>query len=520
MSMKVISVSLHQVHQMTTARKSFILLVNGKWQTKSDWTSLVQQRMGSTAYAVFQLTIDINTEAEEYCIEYLGLKSLPSLVMFSHGNLMKIAELSLSASTAPLSDFRNASYLLDEFKRYHARNVAVVESLRLSHNHGSSSCKLFLSGDRSSVGKSSMCLAMLVSLLKRGVPPSALAYIKPVTQCEAEQPVTQFCDRVGIANRGIGPVVFYKGFTRAYLAGETGTAESLLEEAKVAVEEISEGKQFVLVDGVGYPSVGSICNISNADVARKLDAPVLLIGKSGVGDAVDSYNLNSAYFQLKGVHVLGGIFNKLPLDGYYSLEACRESVTSYFQQHNRTQLPYGFVPLLNVKPDAHVSFSDSSSTTEIIEINEAGEVNSSAQAAMDVCATSPETVPKNIAFTEFENALSDAFMRYVDMDRLIHDVWIYEVRHSWYAWFLELHTVFTFILICLHNRFVRECCPPVAHTMYRQRWLVNRQCQYQCKYQYQSTHRLRIRVCLSPVWSVMVKPPPIVATPTVALLHQ
>jgi hypothetical protein len=47
-------------------------------------------------------------------------------------------------------------------------------------------------------------------------------------------------------------------------------------------------------------------------VAQALNSPVLLIGKPGVGDAVDSYNLNRIFFESFGVRVLGGIFNKLP----------------------------------------------------------------------------------------------------------------------------------------------------------------------------------------------------------------
>jgi len=58
------------------------------------------------------------------------------------------------------------------------------------------------------------------------------------------------------------------------------------------VENVSRGKAFTLIDGVGYPSVGSICGISNAHVAQRLGVPVLLVGKSGVGDAVDAHNLN------------------------------------------------------------------------------------------------------------------------------------------------------------------------------------------------------------------------------------
>jgi BioD-like phosphotransacetylase family protein len=126
-----------------------------------------------------------------------------------------------------------------------------------------------------------------------GVKPSELAYIKPVTQCEAEQSVVKFCNLTGIACEGIGPVVFYRGFTRAFLDGQAGTSEELIQSAVAAVDTIQRGKKIVVVDGVGYPAVGSICGISNADVARALGAPVLLVGKSGVGDAVDSFNLNA-----------------------------------------------------------------------------------------------------------------------------------------------------------------------------------------------------------------------------------
>jgi hypothetical protein len=48
---------------------------------------------------------------------------------------------------------------------------------------------LFLSGDRSSVGKTTTCLSTISSLIRLGVSPKYIAYIKPVTQCEAEQQI-------------------------------------------------------------------------------------------------------------------------------------------------------------------------------------------------------------------------------------------------------------------------------------------------------------------------------------------
>ena len=204
---------------------------------------------------------------------------------------------------------------------------------------------LFVGGDRSSVGKTSCCLGILSWLLQvGGFKPSDLGYIKPVTQCEAEQPITKFCGKEGIECIGVGPVVFYKGFTRAFLAGETSSSESLLADTVSAVNDIKRRRKIVLVDGVGYPAVGSICGLSNAHVAAALRAPVLLIGKSGVGDAVDSHNLNSTFFEYHGAHVLGAIFNKVATEGYYSLASVKQSVDQYFTQYRTDQRVYGYLP--------------------------------------------------------------------------------------------------------------------------------------------------------------------------------
>ena len=69
----------------------------------------------------------------------------------------------------------------------------------------------FMCGTNAKVGKSSTCLGLLGSLLRQpGLRSSDLAYIKPATQCEKPQLVTEWCEANGVACRGIGPVVFYK----------------------------------------------------------------------------------------------------------------------------------------------------------------------------------------------------------------------------------------------------------------------------------------------------------------------
>ena len=211
--------------------------------------------------------------------------------------------------------------------------------------------------------------------------------------------INRFCNRLGIENCSIGPVVFYKGFTRAFLDGAADSTAVLLQKASDAVEEIALGKKFILIDGVGYPSVGSICGVSNAAVAKTVAAPVLLVCKSGVGDAVDSYNLNATYFESQGVRVLGGIFNKLDLEGFYSVESCKSAVSSYFRQYRHSHFPYGFMPKVEV----------SLSSTSGDEENEC-------------------LIEGSYKFLYDEVTLSDNFMKYVDVYKLIKDIWLQNVK--------------------------------------------------------------------------------------------
>ena len=111
-------------------------------------------------------------------------------------------------------------------------------SATITRTHQGSCLRVFISGDRSQVGKSTVCLGLLTALLGK-YKPSDLCYIKPATQCESTQLIWKFCENQGIKCQGIGPIVFYSGFTRAFLKGETESSEQLLQKAKEAVEKIS-----------------------------------------------------------------------------------------------------------------------------------------------------------------------------------------------------------------------------------------------------------------------------------------
>lgn len=314
---------------------------------------------------IFLISVNGSDDAAEYLIEEIGMTSPPVLVIYLRSRIVVCRPISEIDKVFEAQIIY--SLLLQQVRPI--REVIDPASLLSTIVRGSSgTIKIYIAGDKSKVGKSSICLGLLSELLKYGFQSSDLAYIKPITQCEAEQPVAIFCKQNSIAYRGIGPVVFYQGFTRAFLNKETESSENLLKQVVDAVNEISTGKRVVLVDGVGYPSVGSIVNLSNATVAKALSSPVLLVGKPGVGDAVDSYNLNATYFSSNGVKILGGVFNKFQSEGFYNLEDCRSSITSYFHQYNPSHRLYGFIPEVSRNTISPIAPShDSSSSMEIVD---------------------------------------------------------------------------------------------------------------------------------------------------------
>jgi len=166
-------------------------------------------------------------------------------------------------------------------------------------------------GSLSGVGKTTLCEGILMQLLFEGYQPEQLAYIKPMTQCTDKQPVTDFCDREHITHRSIGSLVFKKGFTKDFIEGLTKNSTLLLEEILTEIVQISVGKDIVIVDGIGGPNTGSVIGVTNVDIALSLDAPVLFVGKAGIGAAIDDTVIAVSFMRQQGIKNLGLIYNKI-----------------------------------------------------------------------------------------------------------------------------------------------------------------------------------------------------------------
>ncbi len=200
---------------------------------------------------------------------------------------------------------------------------------------------IYIGGSETTVGKSSVCLGLLSAFLKLGYAPEHIGYIKPVTQCVEKQWVSDFCEANKIAHHSVGPIVFDAYFTRRFIDGEKPSSENLQKLIVDHINQFKKDKKIVVVDGVGYPAVGSFAHISNAEVAALIKAPVLYVGHPGIGHAIDKFNLDRTYFQHYDVPVIGVIYNNVEPSLYARYQ---DYLSRYFQKaHSEIKL-YGLMP--------------------------------------------------------------------------------------------------------------------------------------------------------------------------------
>ncbi len=108
----------------------------------------------------------------------------------------------------------------------------------------------------------------------------------------------------------MSPVVLFPDSTRKVLDGEIRT-ETLLEKIRVATAELEKRCDFLVIEGSGHSGVGSVIGMSNARIAKAVNAPVMIIAGGGIGNTIDSVSLNLALFKQEEVEVKLVLLNKL-----------------------------------------------------------------------------------------------------------------------------------------------------------------------------------------------------------------
>src|SRR3954465_806300 len=179
----------------------------------------------------------------------------------------------------------------------------------------SSTPRVFIAATRQNDGKTTTSLG-LIAALQQYFP--RIGYIKPVGQrfVEIEEQKidedTVLMDRVYRLNCPLvdmSPIAVEPDFTRKYL--QSSNNDSLVKTIQKAFDRVAWEKDFVLCEGTGHAGVGSVFDLSNAQVAKILGAKVIIVTQGGIGKPIDEVSLNQALFEKEGVEIIGVIINKV-----------------------------------------------------------------------------------------------------------------------------------------------------------------------------------------------------------------
>ena len=214
--------------------------------------------------------------------------------------------------------------------------------------------KLFVAATRQNDGKTSVSVGLFRALQRRF---SSIAYMKPVGQ-QYKVIDGQKIDKDAVLFKTVydlkdsladmSPIAVPPGFTEAYL--NAPNAEALHRQIQTAFTRLSQGKELVLIEGTGHGGVGAVFDTSNGDVAKLLDAPVVLVTLGGIGKSMDELLLNKAFFESRGARIMGVIINKVQ-DG--KQEKIHRSLSVSLARNGLPLL--GMIPFVNMLTKPSIS---------------------------------------------------------------------------------------------------------------------------------------------------------------------
>jgi BioD-like phosphotransacetylase family protein len=175
--------------------------------------------------------------------------------------------------------------------------------------------RVFIAATRQNDGKTTTSLGLLAALQQRY---GRVGYIKPVGQRFVEIDEQKIDEDAVIMDRvfrlncplvDMSPIAVEPDFTRKYL--QSANLEALVKRIHKAFDRVAWEKDFVLCEGTGHAGVGSVFDLSNANVAKLLNAKVVIVTRGGIGQPIDETVMNHALFKQEGVQVIGVIINKV-----------------------------------------------------------------------------------------------------------------------------------------------------------------------------------------------------------------
>ncbi|MBK6373879.1 MAG: AAA family ATPase [Saprospiraceae bacterium] len=177
---------------------------------------------------------------------------------------------------------------------------------------------IYVAATNQHIGKTTSTLGMVAAFMNRGL---NVGYCKPVGQryldfqdFKVDKDTVLFADliRFSIRPEIHSPVILGPGATTQFL--DNPNEFNYKDKILFAQEELQKSHELVIYEGTGHPGVGSIVDLSNADVAKLVNAGVIMVVDGGIGKTIDRLNMSISLFREQKLPIIGVIVNKVEED--------------------------------------------------------------------------------------------------------------------------------------------------------------------------------------------------------------
>ena len=194
------------------------------------------------------------------------------------------------------------------------------DSETLNRPRNKSTKRIFIAATRMNDGKTTTSLG-LYSALNDGE--KKIGYIKPVGQrfvdvngekIDEDSFLLTETFNVSVPIQAMSPIVVDKDFTKNYLDDSASIYPKIVNRLCRSFDRAAYEKDYIIIEGTGHAGVGSVFDLSNAEVANILNAKVIIVASGGIGRPIDEIALNQALFEKAGADIIGVIINKVQSD--------------------------------------------------------------------------------------------------------------------------------------------------------------------------------------------------------------
>lgn len=208
---------------------------------------------------------------------------------------------------------------------------------------------IFVAASKQHVGKTTVSLSLMHKFKQKF---QKVGFIKPVGQehvivgdkIKVDKDVNLFKNHFRLVDcnyKDMSPIVVDQLYTRKYIENIDYQKQTVsqIQKIKYCYQNLKSNHEFMVAEGTGHVGVGSVIGLSNAKIASLLNLDMLLVANGGIGNTIDTLELNKAMCDKENVNIKGVVINKVIPS---KQEEISYYVSKYLKQYN--------IPVLGVVP--------------------------------------------------------------------------------------------------------------------------------------------------------------------------